>query len=306
LSLLVNNPGYNEKQIQFPTTIVDLGPRDEFVSEICSSPNFKGYISNQFRSTSYKDVSDLIQMGFISRLLNQTIIQQMLPISVGGNNSEGKGVIQFFNSDRGGDRIDGDFAQALSINSEFKVTPYLSDNYPNNFLFIGDDGQGSKPKPVFGVFYSSTTEEYVVRRRYTPGYETYSLSPLIVDPFGYPSTQEVPFYRWKISKSTNIFGSENNNWDTDVVGTGFYKQKYQSLDYNTDPYFKTSTSNPAFGFITNFDNSGNPDPSNSGVIYGLPSTPIIVGSPGHFYFGLNVGETALNRFIKLYIDTKED
>ncbi len=34
LSLLVNNPGYNEKQIQFPTTIVDLGPRDEFVSEI--------------------------------------------------------------------------------------------------------------------------------------------------------------------------------------------------------------------------------------------------------------------------------
>jgi hypothetical protein len=27
--------GYNKKQIQFPTTVVDLGPRDSFINEIC-------------------------------------------------------------------------------------------------------------------------------------------------------------------------------------------------------------------------------------------------------------------------------
>ena len=40
-ALGVNFPGfgYNEKQIQFPTTITDLGPREKFISEICNNNN---------------------------------------------------------------------------------------------------------------------------------------------------------------------------------------------------------------------------------------------------------------------------
>ena len=35
--------GYNKKQIQFPTTIVDLGPRDYFINQICCSGGDGGF-----------------------------------------------------------------------------------------------------------------------------------------------------------------------------------------------------------------------------------------------------------------------
>jgi hypothetical protein len=306
-SLLVNNPGYNTKQIQTPTTIVDLGPRDEFINQVCNNENLEGYYANQLRSTSYSDDSDIMQMGFISRLLNQTIIQQMLPISTNGNQGEGIGVVQFFNSTRGGDRIDGDFAQAISTNSEFKVTPYLNENYPNNYLFIGDDTQ-SPSRPVFGVFFQSNNEETVTRKRLTPGIQTYNLSPFIGYTYGYQTTQEVPFYKWQITTPSNyIFGTENNNWYTSpfVSTGGFYKNKYQSLDFLTSDYFKTTTTQE--GHISNF--TPGPDPTTLNVTYGAPNTPgldpIVVGAPFHFYFGLNNGFTALDRFIKLYVNNSQ-
>ena len=65
------NAGYNDRQILFPTTVVDMGPRDSFVTEICGNPNFKGYLTNQFQSTSYNDNSDIIQIGFLSRILKE-------------------------------------------------------------------------------------------------------------------------------------------------------------------------------------------------------------------------------------------
>ena len=301
--------GYNTQRIQFPTTIMDMGPREAFISQVCNDNNFEGYIVDQMRSTSYKDNSDLIQMGFISRFLNKNFRQRILPITVGGDNSEGKGIIQFFNSDREGERIDGDFAQALSINSEWKVTPYIEENYSNDSLFFGEDGIDGRT--VFGVFYKSTDDEYKYRRRLSLGIETYSSSCGIpvLNYYGYPSDQVVPHYKWQIvGPSNNIFGSEDNNWVTTANqnpnGTGFYSQTYQNLDFdNTNEYYNSI--NAKYGFITNFDNSGNPDNTLNGVQNGLPNgKPILVGAPFFFYFGLNNGKTAMDKFSKLYLDTE--
>jgi hypothetical protein len=306
LSAFVSNPGYNTKQLQSPTTIVDLGPRDEFINQVCNNENLEGYYANQLKSTSYSDDSDIMQMGFISRLLNQTIIQQMFPIATNGNQGEGIGIIQFFNSNRGGGRIDGDFAQALSTNSEFKVTPYLNENYPNNYLFIGDDAQ-SPSKPLFGIFFQANNNETIYRKQLSPGVQTYNLSPFVGYTYGYPTTQEVPFYKWQITNPTTfIFGTENNNWYTAPFTTtgGFYKNKYQSLDFQTSDYFKTTTTQE--GHITNF--TPGPNPTIANVTYGAPNTPgvdpVLVGAPFHFYFGLSNGYTALDRFIKLYVNNK--
>ena len=285
--------GYNEKQIQFPTTIADLGPRDEFITEICNSSNFNGYMVDQVKSTSYQDTSDLIQIGFLSRLLNDTFRQAILPISTGGNSSEGKGIIQFFNSDRKADRIDGDFAQALSINSEWKINPFIFENYPNpNSIYFGNDNQ-SPPRPVFGILFESPVNEYKYRRRFTPGIETYSQSPLIQDYYGFPKTQDVPHYQWVIDSSPNIFGSENNNWNT---FSPFFHKGYQNLDFNIDPYFGSSTTK--LGIITNFDVSGQPLPTPQ------VTNQVLVGAPFHFYFGLNNGKTAIDKFVKLYVNTE--
>jgi hypothetical protein len=295
--------GYNTKQIQFPTTIMDLGPREQFISEICNNDNFNGYLIDQIKSTSYQDNSSLIQIGFLSRLLNENVRQAIIPVSnPAGDNTEGKGIIQFFNSNRQGDRIDGDFAQMLSINSEWRINPFLIENYPNpNSIFLGNDTQ-SNPRPVFGVFFEGDDNDFIYRRRLSPGFEYYNITPPLYYNYTYPKTQEVPHYRWKLEpQSNNIFGNENNNWDTNVTPNGgFFSKGYQDLDFNSDPYFKASHfGQTQRGYIVNFDNSNNPDETLNGT---TPlGSSILVGAPYHFYFGLNNGKTAIDKFIKLYI-----
>jgi hypothetical protein len=291
--------GYNKKQIQFPTTVTDLGPREKFISEICSSNDFNSYFVDRVKSTSYQDTSDLIQVGFLSRLLNDNFRQALIPITnPAGDATEGKGIIQFFNSTRQGDRIDGDFAQMLSINSEWRISPFLAENYPNpDSIYFGDDTQTGDgyPRPVFGVFYESPQIDYSYRRNLTPGFETLNFAPLLQYYYGYSKTQEVPHYKWGISDGTNsIFGSENNNWNTNAP---FYKRGYQDLDFNAlNEYFQADPT--PTGFLTNFDLSGNPDPARNST------GNHIVGAPFHFYFGLNNGKTAIDKFIKLYIITE--
>ena len=310
-SILINDYpglGYNDKQIQFPTTIADLGPRENFISEICNSDNFNGYMIDRVRATSYQDTSDIIQLGFLSRLLNENVRQAIIPITnPAGDNTEGKGIIQFFNSNRKGDRIDGDWAQMLSINSEWRISPFLSENYPNpDSIFFGSDSQ-SDPRPVFGVFFESPDIDYSYRRNLTPGVETFNISPSLTYQYGFPNTQEVPYYKWQIqgSESSYIFGSENNNWLTTAnqnsTNNGFYTRKYQDLDFETSNEYLQTTNGTKLGILTNFDggNTGNPDPNNDQL-----SNNIIVGAPYHFYFGLNNGKTAIDKFIKLYIITE--
>jgi hypothetical protein len=124
-----------------------------------------------------------------------------------------------------------------------------------------------------------------------------------------------------MSNANSIFGNQKNTWYTDndgnSSGNGFYKRGYQNLDAVVDDYFKTSDMSQTFpniyyGFITNFAAPPAPPapqpvipiakPNPSTV---LPSVNgVLVGSPNHFYFGLKNGKTALNRFIKIYIDTE--
>ena len=148
----------------------------------------------------------------------------------------------------------------------------------------------------------------------SPGIETYSFNPLIENKFGYPKSQVVPHYKWGITLPTNIFGtanifgSEDNNWYTNTFSNGFFSKQYQDLNF-TSINEKYITQTTRFGFISNFLN-GVPDPNSSGVVQGAPSTSpqdaIVVGAPYHFYFGLNNGKTAINRFYKLYVATEEE
>ena len=302
----------NTRQILFPTTIMDLGKRDEFISEICGDPDFSGkYLANTIKSTSYQDSSDVLQLAIISRIVNSTFLEQVLSIQNGG-------IEQFFN--RPGDRIDGDIAQSFSINSEYQVNPFIGGNYPDDYIWVAQNTNG---EPVFGIFYNTSENEYRNRRALSPGYNIYSFqtNPPLQTYIGYPDTQEVPLYKWKIdtSNANSIFGNQDNTWYTDSSGGGFYKRGYQDLDAVSDDYFKTSDMSQTFpniyyGFITNFAVPPAPPavppaipPAQPNPSTVLPSVNgVLVGSPNHFYFGLKNGKTALNRFIKIYIDTELD
>jgi hypothetical protein len=244
---------------------------------------------NGLQSTSYNDQGDVLQLAIISRFVNKNFWLQAVGLG-------DKSVNRFFS--RSGDRIDGDIAQMFSINSEFGVIPFGDEEYDDTDLYV----QGGTLNSLVGIFFSSDT---VSRNILTPGVQTFSLTPPLLNYFGYSKTQEVPMYKWK-SDTVNtgqqtIFGTDNNEWDTDVTNNKFYSQKYQSMSFQYAPttdYFNVTPTGQK-GYIFNSDNNGNNDPNWTGTI----NTPqsFVVGAPFHFYFGLNKGKTALNKFITNYI-----
>ena len=278
----VDFDGINDRNIMFPTTIMDLGPRDEFTFEICSNPQLQGYLIDTVKSTSFNDTSDLLQLFIISRLINTNFLGALLGLGDASIN-------KMFS--RSGDRLDGDLTQLFSINSEYGVEGFSEDEYDGvNDIYIATSGPAT-----LGVFFTSSTENRV---ELSPGVTTFT--PQLTNLFGYPNTQEVPFYQWQLNQQQvpTIFGSDTNNWNTNLIGGGFYKQKYQGLSFkygSLSQYFNNLASGQK-GFIYNSNTSGNdvavpPGQSNS----------FLVGAPYHFYFGLNKGKSSINRYITKYI-----
>jgi hypothetical protein len=149
--------GMNERNLYFPTTIMDLGPRDQFTKEICVNPQFEGYLMETFQSTSFNDTSDLLQLFIISRLINSNFLTQMLGIGDASIN-------RMFS--RSEDRIDGDIAQLFSINSEYGVEGFSDDVYDDDTLYVAGSGDA-----LVGVFFTGSTEN---RIKLTPGITTFT------------------------------------------------------------------------------------------------------------------------------------
>ncbi len=262
--------GMNTKNIFFPTTVMDLGPRDEFTKEICFNPQFEGYLVDTLRSTSFDDSGDVLQLFILSRLINSNFWGQLLGLGDASIN-------RIFS--RTEDRVDGDFAQMISINSEYGAEGFNSDDYDDGTFYVENSGGDA----LFGIFFSSDTEN---RQLMAPGKTSYNT-------FGYPKTQEVPLYKWESKSTTTVFGNDENNWYTSGP---FYSQPYQSMDFTQSEYFKPANGEK-LGYIYNRDSSLNISPSWPNG----QNTKYVVGAPYHFYFGLSKGASAMNRYITKYI-----
>ena len=274
--------GTNVRNLFSPTTIMDLGPRDEFTKEISSDPQFLGYNVNTLKTTSFNDTSDLLQLFILSRLVSTGFLAQMLSLGDASINR------MFSRTD---DRMDGDAVQMFSINSEYNVEGFDDDEYNDNDIFVGQDSNGDA---LFGVFFRSSSDG---RKKVSPGLETFTTT--LSNYYGFPNSQVVPMYQWKNNDTSSIFGKDTNDWETDISGGGFYKTKYQALSFDhtpITPYFN-STNTGKRGFIYNENSSGI---GTATFPQGQAST-FIVGAPYHFYFGLEKGKSALNRYITKYI-----
>ena len=323
---LINNlpskGGYNKKSLQFPTTIIDLGPRNDYLNQITYSSDYDGYLMDRLNSTTFGDTSELLNYFVISRLINLKFIQAIL-----GTNSAS--IFSYFT--RFGTtlprimKIDSDFAQMISINSELGVAPFEAEFYPNPAPGqqppVYFNGSNNTNGAVIGVFYSSDTQtrDYVTPRRQL-------INPLDVVPvlsqfqtttdFYYIGTksQEVPFYKWNIADPlSSIFGNnQKNDWETNLGQ--FFSYKYQDLDRLVYPivggnipeqYMMSSnaTSMDYFkGYIYAVDSNGNISPAYSNLTPPKNgNNSFLVGAPLHFYFGLKQGKTAFNRFSDKWI-----
>jgi hypothetical protein len=287
--------GRNKLQLQYPTTIMNLGPRDEFSYQLTLSVDYFGYNVDKLEQTSYKEFENILNLFIISRLRSASFLGKLTRTGAGS-------VAQFFS--RNNSRFDGDYAQSISVNSEHGIDEFDFDSYDystgstsaNNTYYIGDK--------VMGIFFSSDTQtrDYLTPRRIIRDDLS---SPAQYDNLGFKS-QVVPFYKWKINNPpnqiTSLFGNEKNEWQTgsrDII----QNTRYQSLD-RTDVnsfYFMGQTAVNEYykGFIFNVrpNASGGYDYEvNVNGTVPNASGKYLVGAPFHFYFGLTRGNNALDKF----------
>jgi hypothetical protein len=304
-----------------------LGPRTNYLQELVLSDEYDGYVVDKLKSTTFQDVSEMLNLLIITRLANSNFIDLMI-------GTRGASIFNFFSRPR--TTVDGDYAQMISINSELGVSPFEADIYADLPQTLGQVtinpvyfNTGSFKDVVFGIFYTADTQvrDYITPKRTIISDLVPNNSPCAFNFFGCFS-QEVPFYQWEIKDNENapilnsIFGSQKNNWytdnDTNLNSDGFFSFRYQALDRTTTDsrYFRTNTSNETRdfnGFIYSIDRrpvgispyfttpmlnplSYSQDPNN-------PQPKMVtVGAPYHFYFGLKKGKTAWDRFSKKWIN----
>jgi hypothetical protein len=194
----------NSKRLGRPTTIIDLGPRDEFVSEICTDasldPNCS--VSRSIGSTSFQSFGEILGM----------VINYRMDVSNNNfnlNNFFDNEGFQFSNQ-----ILDGDILQLISINNEVGIEEFDLQNprylgysyqildpdiYPNVFK-NGTSTYG--PLPI--TMYLDEDGQRIRLCLNEPGRLT-------------ESSQKVPFFLW--DKKGTGFGSydsnqlDNQSWD---------------------------------------------------------------------------------------------
>ena len=320
----------NKRLLGSPTTMLDLGPKAYFIQELVPSDDYDGYIVAKLRTTSYQSITQLMNMFILSRITSPSLSKLIVPTSDDPNEGDNDVSVQsFFQNTRWYNSpsaiqklipslVDGDLSQMLSINSEFGMLQFSPENYQGDVVYFG---RNAEDFPFFGILYSGNTQDrdYITPRRtiwnqnanFPPVNYDYDFTKIPV------KTQVVPFYNWNITEFDNadpdtIFGSQANDWFTEAFPSSSvqYSQQFQSFGYqsldrldSTSRYLQMDSFGKAKyqqNYIINYNIDGTPIqtiPSNTNF-----SKYFIAGSPFHFYFGLKQGASALDVFIKRYVD----
>ena len=301
--------GGNRRFLNFPTTIMDLGPRSQYLQELVMADDFDGYVVNQLKGTTYTDVSDILNLLILSRLVNTTFINQLI-------GTRGASINTFFNQ-RSKNFVDGDYSQLISISSELGISDFEPENYPprpssqDPIYFNNADSSDA----IVGIFFSSDTQ---IRDFISPKRTIIDQDLSVNDQCTFVNysvfTQRVPFYQWNIDpngQTTNdsIFGSQKNDWFTfPLDNQKYFDPPYQTLDRTNSAsrYFRSNNSLTSInykGYIYQQDTSGNYSISvNTINVNSIRERTITVGAPFHFYFGLKKGKTAWDRFAAKWIN----
>ena len=303
----------NNFNLKYPTTMMDLGPRTYYLQEIVMSDIYDGYVMDKLTPTSFSDVSDILNLHIISRMINKSFLNGLIS-GIIGENIIGK----YFNV-RPNLKADADYPQMTGISSELGVAEFDTVNYP-------DPPAGSQPpiyfngasagSAIIGIFFSSNTQvrDFITPKR-TIIDDTVNMSNVCAfNNFGVYS-QVVPFYKWTIatngpgrSGNSSIFGAQGDNWQTGPVnGPAFFSNQYQSLDrlqVNSDYFMGAQAGQPVKnfkGYIYAVDANGNINPK---VQYWTNPDTVTVGAPFHFFFGLKKGKSSYDRFTQKWINTE--
>jgi hypothetical protein len=313
----------NKKYLGAPTTILDLGPRDAFLQELAYSDDYDGYIVAKLKPTSFQEITDILNIFILSRLINTSFLQQLIPISDDPNEGQADPTIKaLFSNTRWRDDgvtlipgfVDGDYSQMIAINSEFGIQEFSPESYNSSSLYFSNADEF----PYFGLFMQGNNQDrdYITPRR-TIWNENAPIPPSQYDFTNIAvNSQEVPYYLWHFTGlgdnpvPDTIFGTQSNNYATTYPDSGgdfstkFFSFKYQELDrINPSSRYTQVDGNNSFyykGYIINYDSNGQPTEIKPTNNY---NQTVLANSPYHFYFGLKKGASALDKFFIKYVDT---
>jgi len=191
-----------------PTTLVDLGPRDEFIKEICLDksldPNCS--VSRSIGSTSFQDFGELLGLAINYRL---DVADKQFNINKFFDNDG-------FNSYGMKRAFDGDILQLISIHNETGIEEFdlQSLNYAGySFQFLDPDAPPTNQifngGPIAITFYLSGDGQRIRACINQPGNLT-------------ESSQLVPFYLWDKKGTgfgpTSGSGMDDQSWDYKYSG----------------------------------------------------------------------------------------
>lgn len=244
----------HSKIIGRPTTMVDLGPRDEFIKEICTDPSLDPNcsVARSIGATSFKNFGEILGLAINYRM--DTTASDM-------------DINEFF--DNGGfgftnRAFDGDILQLISTNSEVGIEEfdlqspkYLGYSYqfldPELYPQVFKNGNSEYgPLPI--TFYLEEDGERVRACLNEPGRLT-------------ESSQKVPFFLW--DKKGTGFGPynsqtlDNQSWDYSSVqvqplqGMTYAYNLTGSTNDSSDKYLLLPMTYTFSGLTINTDNATN-------------------------------------------------
>lgn len=224
----------SSKYIGRPTTIVDLGPRDEFIKEICIDPSLDPNCSvvRQIGSTSYQSFGEMLGLA----------INYRLDVNQGKYN-----VNDFFNN--GGFTytskvLDGDLLQLISINNETGIEEFDL----QNSKYVGYSYQFLDPELYSQVFKNGNSEWGPLPITLYLDLDGERVRSCINEPGRLTeSSQKVPFFLW--DKKGPGFGPynanthDNQSWDYSSVQV----QPLQGMTYGYN--LTGSTNDPSDKYL---------------------------------------------------------
>ena len=204
-----------------PTTVVDLGPRDEFIKEICVDPSLDPNCSvvRSVGSTSFQSFKEMLGL-YINYRMDTNLDYSYKDFFKNGTNS-----ITLPTNTSGDLVLNGDILQLISINNESGIqefdlqdrnygaySPSIvdPDNYPD--LFQSQTGTTNGPLPI----------------NFTLGQDGYRIRVCLNEPGRLTeSSQQIPFFYW--NKQGEGFGEGVNQfWDFGTV----IKNDLQGMTHN--------------------------------------------------------------------------